>query len=57
MIQFYFHALRHTHAAMLIESGAYMKDVKHRLGHSKLAITKTHIPMLLKKYPEKHSIF
>lgn len=39
MIQFNFHALRHTHATMLIESGANMKDVQRRLGHSRLATT------------------
>ena len=39
MIQFNFHALRHTHATLLIENGANMKDVQERLGHSKLATT------------------
>ena len=38
-IQFNFHALRHTHATMLIENGANMKDVQIRLGHSRLATT------------------
>ncbi|RXM58542.1 site-specific integrase [Clostridium tetani] len=38
-IDFSFHSLRHTHATMLLESGANMKDIQHRLGHSKLAIT------------------
>lgn len=38
-IQFNFHALRHTHATILIESGAHMKDVQKRLGHSRLATT------------------
>lgn len=39
LIQFNFHALRHTHATLLIENGANMKDVQERLGHSRLATT------------------
>ena len=39
MIEFSFHALRHTHATRLIENGAKMKDVQVRLGHSKLSTT------------------
>ncbi|MBU5270146.1 site-specific integrase [Clostridium cochlearium] len=38
-IDFSFHSLRHTHATMLLESGANIKDIQHRLGHSKLATT------------------
>lgn len=38
-IQFNFHSLRHTHATILIESGANMKDVQIRLGHSQLSTT------------------
>ena len=38
-ILFNFHSLRHTHATLLIESGANMKDVQKRLGHSRLATT------------------
>ena len=38
-IKFNFHSFRHTHATMLLENGANMKDVQQRLGHSKLATT------------------
>lgn len=43
-IDFNFHSLRHTHATMLLESGANIKDIQ-TLGHSKLAPQWTHIPM------------
>ncbi len=36
---FTFHNLRHTHATMLIEAGANIKDVQTRLGHSSFATT------------------
>lgn len=38
-IKFNFHALRHTHATMLLEQGANFKDIQKRLGHSKLSTT------------------
>lgn len=33
------HGFRHTHATLLIESGASMKDVQERLGHANIQIT------------------
>lgn len=33
------HALRHTHASLLFASGASMKDVQERLGHSNIETT------------------
>lgn len=36
---FNFHSLRHTHATMLIEAGANIKDVSLRLGHSNIETT------------------
>lgn len=38
-INFKFHALRHTHATMLIEQGLPIKAVSERLGHSSSQIT------------------
>lgn len=38
-IDFNFHALRHTHATKLVESGAPIKDVQERLGHSTIVTT------------------
>lgn len=38
-IRFEYHSLRHTHATMLIESGANIKSVQKRLGHEKIETT------------------
>ena len=34
-----YHALRHTHASMLLANGVSMQYVSERLGHANLAIT------------------
>lgn len=34
-----FHALRHTHATLLLEAGAGYKEIQERLGHSKIDVT------------------
>lgn len=38
-VDFNFHSLRHTHATMLMENGAKVKDIQARLGHSRSSIT------------------
>ena len=39
MMAFDFHSLRHTHATLLIENGANVKNVQLRLGHEKIETT------------------
>ncbi len=34
-----YHSLRHTHATILIENGAPIKDVQYRLGHKSVQVT------------------
>lgn len=38
-IEFNYHSLRHTHATMLIQAGAPIKDVQTRLGHADIRTT------------------
>ncbi len=38
-IEFSFHDFRHTHATILLENGAYIKDIQERLGHDKAQTT------------------
>lgn len=38
-IEFDFHSLRHTHATILVENGANIKNVQARLGHEKIETT------------------
>lgn len=51
-INFNFHMLRHTHATMLLENGANIKDIQSRLGHSNIATTMdtySHVTEKMKK--------
>ena len=38
-LAFDYHSLRHTHATMLIEAGANVKNVQTRLGHTNIKTT------------------
>ncbi|SFB89898.1 ATP-dependent helicase/nuclease subunit A [Alkalibacterium subtropicum] len=48
-IDFNFHSFRHTHASLLLESGAKIKAIQERLGHSKIATTMDTYSHLTKK--------
>ncbi len=39
LLAFDYHSLRHTHATLLIEAGANIKDVQARLGHTNIQTT------------------
>ncbi len=46
------HGLRHTHASLLFEAGASIKEVQERLGHSDIQMTMniyTHVTDTLKE--------
>ena len=46
------HGFRHTHATLLLEGGASIKETQDRLGHKMLKLPLTLILMLLKKLNE-----
>lgn len=48
-IEFNFHSFRHTHATLLMESGAKIKAVQDRLGHSRISTTMDTYSHLTKK--------
>lgn len=51
-INFNFHMLRHTHATMLLEHGANIKDIQARLGHTNISTTMdtySHVTEKMKK--------
>ncbi|WP_330896417.1 tyrosine-type recombinase/integrase [Brevibacillus brevis] len=46
------HGLRHTHASLLFEAGASIKEVQERLGHSDIKMTMniyTHVTRTVKE--------
>ncbi|MCM3168990.1 tyrosine-type recombinase/integrase [Peribacillus frigoritolerans] len=47
------HGLRHTHAVLLLESGASLKDVQERLGHKSIQTTADVYAHVSKKLEEK----
>ena len=53
-----FHAFRHTHATVLLEAGASVKEVQDRLGHSKAATTTdTYVHLTRKKKKSTAALF
>ncbi|MFD4815109.1 tyrosine-type recombinase/integrase [Peribacillus butanolivorans] len=47
------HGLRHTHAVLLLESGASLKDVQERLGHKSIQTTADIYAHVSKELEEK----
>ena len=43
------HGFRHTHASLLFEAGASIKDVQSRLGHSDIKLQWMYIPTYQKQ--------
>jgi integrase-like protein len=41
-----FHDSRHTHASLVPQTGVHPKVVQERLGHSSIAVTRTHVSVL-----------
>ncbi len=57
-VDFNFHSFRHTHATMLLEAGASVKEVQVRLGHSRSAITQdTYLHLTEKKKRDTAELF
>ena len=53
-----FHAFRHTHATVLLEAGASVKEVQDRLGHSKASTTTdTYVHLTRKKKKSTAALF
>ncbi|WP_413774830.1 site-specific integrase [Cytobacillus firmus] len=55
------HDIRHTHATLMLEAGASLKEVQERLGHSSIKITGdiyAHVtPRMQEKSVQKFSEF
>ncbi|WP_010530500.1 tyrosine-type recombinase/integrase [Lentibacillus jeotgali] len=49
----HFHGLRHTHATLLLEQGAPIKDIQKRLGHKKTSLTLDTYSHLTEKMSDK----
>uniref|UniRef100_UPI00359FD066 tyrosine-type recombinase/integrase n=1 Tax=Jeotgalibaca porci TaxID=1868793 RepID=UPI00359FD066 len=57
-VDFNFHSFRHTHATMLLEAGASVKEVQVRLGHSRSSITQdTYLHLTEKKKRDTAELF
>ncbi len=57
-VDFNFHSFRHTHATMLLEAGASIKQVQVRFGHSRSSITQdTYLHLTEKKKRDTAELF